>query len=116
MPQSPQWSPYTIFNTDHFGLTLNADGTGADVNWNLIGTGFHSLFVFVESSALIGNLYRVPGLDRFEGEGFVEVNGTIPILAVTFAGSNHVPDTGATLIMLGCAVGAIVLLRRRICT
>jgi hypothetical protein len=107
----PVWSPFTLFNNDHFGLTLNADGTGAEVNWNLIGTGFHSLFVFVESSALIANLYLVPGQEQFVGDGFVEVNGTIPIAATTFTGTDHVPDTGSTLAMLSIAIGILGLYR-----
>jgi hypothetical protein len=100
----PVWSPFTPFGSDHFGLMLNVNGTGAKADWNLFGTGFHSMFVFVESSALMANLYRVPCADQFAGDGFVEIDDTIPLLAVTFTGADSVPDTGSTLTLLGIGV------------
>jgi len=112
----PVWSPFTPFGPPNFGLTLNPSGTGANVGWNLFGTGFRGLFVFVESSRLIANLYAIPGRFQFNGDGFVEIDGTIPILGVTFAGKSAVPDGGSTLMMLGIAVGTVVFAGRRICT
>jgi hypothetical protein len=113
----PVWSPFTIFNSDHFGISLNADGTGAGVSGNLIGTGFFGQFVLVESRALIANLYRVSGRDRFDFDGFVNVNGgTIPVSAVIFAGNNRIPDSGSTLMLLAGAVAVVIFLCRRICT
>jgi protein with PEP-CTERM/exosortase system signal len=113
------WSPFTPFGPGNFSVNLNAALTGADVGWNLNGTGtppFFGTYVFVESSELVANLYRIPAAQRFEGEGSVEINGVIHPIGITFFGKNSIPDTGSTLLMLGCAVGAIVLLRRRICT
>jgi hypothetical protein len=49
------------------------------------------------------------------GEFILAPNGNTPGQNMFGVGPT-VPDTGATLLMLGCAVGAIVLLRRRICT
>src|SRR5262249_23750191 len=103
----PEWSPFTIFGSDRFSLALNAFGTGADVGWDLSGTGFHLRFVFVESSALIANLYAVPGIEQITGDGFVEIDGVIPLLAVTFAGRNGVADTGSTLTLMGIATVAV---------
>jgi len=109
-----QWSPFTPFGDDHFDLALNPGGTSANVGWDLTGTGFHELFVFVESLALIGNLYAVPGMEQFTGDGFAEINGTIPLLAVTFTGSNRTPDTGSTLALMGIATVAVFFLHRRV--
>ena len=56
----PVWSPFTRFGDDRFNITLNANGTSSDVGWDLTGTGFRGLFVFVESDELIANLYSIP--------------------------------------------------------
>ena len=111
------WSPFTLFGDDHFDLTLNdPSGTSGTVGWDLNGTGYHLRYVFAESTSFIGHLYghlyAVPGLERFAGDGFVEIADEIPLLAVTFTGSNTVPDTGSTLAMLSIAIGILGLYRR----
>ena len=93
----PDWSPFTLFGPEEFSMTLDGP-SAADVGWNLSGTGFHLQYVFVE---------------RFIGNGSVEIDGTIPLLGVVFAGSDEVPDAGYTLMLFGIAITAVVFLHRR---
>lgn len=106
-----KWSPFTIFNTDHFSLTL--DGS---TSWNLSGTGWRLAWVFVEgfnNGTPFAELFSVRGKELFEGNGDVFIdNGNIPWLAVTFVGRTGVPDTGSTLVMLSGAVVIVILLSR----
>ena len=43
-------------------------------------------------------------------DGFGEIDGTIPLLAVTFTGKNTVPDGGPTLAIMGIAIVAFLFL------
>ena len=106
------WSPFTVFGGDRFDITLNPTATGADVDWNLTGTGYDLQFVIAESSALIAHLYAVRGMEEYVGDGFVEIDGAIPFVGITFAGRNTIPDTGSTLAMLSIAIGILGLYRR----
>ena len=106
------WSPFTVFGGDRFDITLNPTATGADVDWDLTGTGYHLQFVIAESSALIAHLYAVRGMEEYVGDGFVEIDGAIPFVGITFAGRNTIPDTGSTLAMLSIAIGILGLYRR----
>jgi len=107
-----KWSTYTVFGDDRFDITLNPTATGADVDWDLTGTGYHLQFVFAESSAYIAHLYAVRGMEEFVGDGFVEIDGAIPFVGITFTGRNTIPDTGSTLAMLSIAIGILGLYRR----
>jgi hypothetical protein len=109
------WSPFEPFGDNLFDITLHSGGTGADVAWNLTGTGFFYPFVLVESAALKGNLYRA----QFPGDfdtAFVEIDGTTPPDGITFFGVTSVPDAGSTLMLLAVAMATVIFLRRRICT
>ena len=109
----PAWSPFTVFGSDHFSLSTNALGTGADVDWDLSGTGFHLRFVLAESSDLISHLYAVPGKEQITGDGFITIDGNIPLIGGVFAGSNETPDTGSTLALMGVALVTLFFLHRR---
>ena len=108
----PVWSPFTIFGDDHFDITPGT--SGADVSWDLTGTGYRGLFVFVESSSeLIGNLYVMPWKQRFSSTGFID-NGPATIDGVTFTGTNlPVPDAGSTLAMMGLGLLGLCFYARR---
>lgn len=110
----PEWSPFTLFGDDQFDLTLNPEGTGADVGWDLSGTGYHLRFVFVESSDLLAHLYAVRGGELLTGDGFIEIDGMTPILAATFAGGNMTPEGGSTLVLMGLGFVALFFWQRRI--
>ena len=108
----PVWSPFTIFGDDHFSISLGT--SGADVGWDLTGTGYRSLFVFVESSDLIGNLYAMPWRQRFSGTGLID-DGSARIDGVTFTGTNlPVPDAGSTLAMMGIGLMGLCFYTRKI--
>ena len=108
----PVWSPFTIFGDDHFSISLGT--SGADVSWDLTGTGYRSLFVLVESSDLIGNLYAIPWRQRFSGTGLVD-DGSARIDGVTFTGTNlPVPDAGSTLAMMGFGLLGLCFYARRL--
>lgn len=111
--RQPEWSPFTIFGDDQFNLSLNPDGTGADIDWDLSGTGFHLRFVFVESSDLLAHLYAVRGRELITGDGFIEIDGMTPILAATFAGGNRIPEGGSTLALMGLGMVALFFLKRK---
>lgn len=106
------WSPFTLFNTDHFSLTL--DGS---TSWNLSGTDWRLTWVFVEgfnNGVPFAELFSVRGKELFEGNGDVFIdNGNIPWLAVTFVGRTGVPDTGSTLMLLAGVIAILAFLHRR---
>jgi|tagenome__1003787_1003787.scaffolds.fasta_scaffold20405520_2 hypothetical protein len=111
------WSPFTIFGSDNFGISLQ-DPANAQVSWNLTNTGGYFLqYVLLEGANGIDNLYglRGPGF-QFEGGGLVTIDGLTTIQAITFAGTNLVPETVNTGWLLFFAVGGLLLtykLRRR---
>jgi hypothetical protein len=72
------------------------------------------MFVLVESSELIAHLYLIPGGQRFDGTGFIEIDGVIPIGGGVFTGTNFsIPDSGSTLALMGCSIFGLFLLRRK---
>lgn len=100
----PVWSPFTIFGDDHFSLTMNAAGTGADVSWDLTGTQYHLRFILAEGSDYLAHLYAVRGQELFAGDGFITIDGSTPLRAGTFAGSNTIPDSGSTLALMASSL------------
>jgi len=94
------WSPFTLFGPDNF--SISAQQPNANVAWSLTNTaGYHVDYVFVEGFNGIDHLYGVIG--GITGAGLVTINGLEQIGAITFAGSNLVPDAGSTLLMLSLA-------------
>jgi VPDSG-CTERM motif len=105
------WSPFTLFGPNNF--SINPEGPNADVGWNLTNTdGYFMQYIWVtgegDSSQITDHLYRVDSLTRFEGNGFVIIDGFDTITSMVFLGTNTVPDTGTTLFLFG--IGLIGLI------
>lgn len=102
------WSPFTPFGEDHFDINLNQPF--ANVGWDLTGTGARLRYVFAESDQLIAHLYAVRGFEMFSGSGEVTIDGEIPLIAITFAGSfGSVPDSGYTIILMVIGLSVILM-------
>jgi hypothetical protein len=108
------WSPFTIFGSDNLGIVLQ-DPANAQVSWNLTNTGGYFLqYVLLEGVNGIDNLYglRERGF-QFEGGGPVTIDGVTAIQvtaiqSITFAGTNIVADSGASLLLFACAAAVLI--------
>jgi hypothetical protein len=108
----PVWSPFTIFGDDHFDITMNAQGTGANVGWDLSTTPIHLRFILIEGQDLFAHLYAPVGKELFVGDGPITIDGNHSILGITFAGSNTIPDNGSTLALMASSLLGLFFYRR----
>lgn len=104
----------------HFGGTFIDNETNATVSWDMTGTGFGMNYVFLkdgresQGGPYLYHLYGVTPDETFNsmGDQLVTINGIKRISYVAFFGSKAVPEGGATLILLGLALGATEMTRR----
>jgi hypothetical protein len=111
---------------DWFGTNLFTQGDNpfASVSWNMAGQadGFWMTLILVEGQMDDGtawnNWYQISPDQRFEGEGIVEMNGLRlgTIISIGFFGRNPamVPDTGATFVLFGLALGGLTFYGRKL--
>lgn len=103
------WSPFTIFGSDNFGIVMQ-DPPNAKISWNLTNTeGYFLQYVLLEGANGIDDLYglRGPGF-QFEGGGPVRIDGITAIQSITFAGTNVVADSGASLSLFVSAAAVLI--------
>ena len=109
---SGTWFDARIHGADFIQVLDPTAGT-AEVSWDFSGSDFRLLYIFVASDAL--DVFQVAGRAKNgSSEGFqpVTVDGS-PIFDIAFVGTQSVPDSGATLPLLGMAVGLLALCKRR---
>jgi VPDSG-CTERM motif len=107
----------TYFFTNLFGH----DTPAASISWNMTGApmglwmSMIDVFGRSEDGTAWENIYLVPWNDRFLSlNEIVAVDGTTPIMGISFYGSNTIPDAGSTLPLLGCALLGLAALRRKL--
>lgn len=103
-----QWSPFTVFGSANFNLTMN--GPNGVAGWDILGTGYRVRYVWVQSWGVrIDNLYLVNGPDHyFSFNDLLTANGITNVGAVTFAGNNgSLPDGGSTAALMGMGLLAM---------
>jgi hypothetical protein len=112
------WSPFCLFGPANF--SIDSQRTNALVGWNLADTnGYFMQYVLVEGQGGFDNLYGITGQSfRFNGMGFVTIDGQIPFQAIVFFGTNIVPETLNSFVAFAIAVVGLLLTykvqRRRI--
>ena len=94
---------------------------GANISWNLTGTGSNLLGVYVFGGSQGANLYQVDSSQLISG--FATVNtpltgnsgkyATISHLLFLGTSGHSVPEVGSTLSLLDLAVGWIGMVRRK---
>lgn len=106
------WSPFTMFGPANFGI--QTDGINANVSWNLANdpSGHFVQYILVEDHGMT-NLYR-PGGDLFQNGGFATIDGITPMIGITFAGTNNIPDSGPALALFGIGLLGLLLASRRL--
>ena len=103
-------------------VTVNmVSGNTWNISWNLTGSGFTLDGLLIKSGNVQGQgmLYRFYGVSADEtliGSGTVTLDNPVKDIShITFFGSPGgvvVPDGGATVMLLGAALGALGLARR----
>ena len=117
------WRNNGTLDSSYFGVTLSTAETTAAVNWDLSTSGFQLSYVFLKDGREKGgtnyhyHLYGVTPDEVFQsmGDQTVEIDGIRLISYIAFfgvPGSPNVPESGATLILLSIALGAVELIRR----
>jgi hypothetical protein len=107
------WSPYTLFGPDNFGIDLLQPN--ANVSWNLTDTsGYFMQYIWItgsgDPSQITDHLYAVSGqFFRYDGNGFVTIDGLNPITSIVFFGTNNVPDEANAGALLLLVVSAVLL-------
>jgi hypothetical protein len=103
----------TYFFTDLFGR----DTTSAQISWNMTGAPegmwmtMIDVFGIAEDGTYWENIYGVRWNYRFLNPGdTVTVHEGVNIQAISFFGSNTIPDAGSTLLLFGSAVAALIVL------
>ena len=128
----------SLFKENKDGTTVGLDGfnqyftvtattsSSWTASWNLTGTGFTLESVLIKDGGnrtgqQLYGFYTVSPDQAIIGSGTVDFNGTLPtgwgsmrnISFVEFFGSpTGVPDGGATVMLLGAALGALGVVRR----
>jgi hypothetical protein len=102
---------------DWFDTNLfEGDTTVASVSWDLANQqdGFWLSTIFVAGIGGWTHIYGVTGNERFLGEGIVTLDGEHIISQIGFYGlsPNNVPDTGATLMLFGLALGGLAIWKK----
>jgi hypothetical protein len=108
------WSPFEPFGPNQFSIITN--GINGTVSWNLTQTdGFFLQYVLLEGVAgARDHIYAArAGLERIQGDGFVTIDDATQIQAIIFFGTNVVPETGTTILLLGFGAGLMLLLFSR---
>lgn len=115
---SPFSVAYTQVNTGNGGNPSN----GANISWDLTGTGFSLLGVYVFGGSQGANLYRVDSSQMNSGVATVNTPltgnsgkyATISHLLFLGTSGHSVPEAGGTLGLLALAIGWISLARRKL--
>ena len=117
---SPFTVEYTQVNTSKGGNPNN----GANIFWDLTGTGLNLLGVYVYGGSRGANLYKVDDLAQLiAGSAIINTPLTgnsgkyATISHVLFLGtSGHsVPEAGSTMALLALAMGGIYVAQRKLC-
>ena len=117
---SPFTLAYTQVNTANGGNPNN----GANISWDLTGTGFNLLGVYVFGGSQGANLYKVNDLAQLiSGSALINTPLTgssgkyATISHILFLGTsgNSVPEAGSTLAFLALAIASIGLVQRKLC-
>jgi hypothetical protein len=107
-----------------FTITYGVGNTTADVSWDLTGSGFNLLGIYVFGGNLGANLYQVTDLQQMIS-GMATINAPVAGNSGQFAGISHIvflgtptaiPEpsvAGLILTGLGALLGAQRFLRRR---
>ena len=121
----PPWevhsrSSATQVNTSKGGNPNN----GANISWDLTGTGLNLLGVYVYGGSRGANLFKVDDLAQLiAGSAIINTPLTgnsgkyATISHVLFLGtSGHsVPEAGSTMALLALAIGGICVVQRKLC-
>ena len=113
---------YTQVNTANGGNPNN----GANISWDLTGTGFNLLAVYVFGGSQGANLYKVNDLAQLiSGSAFINTPLTgnsgsgkyATISHILFLGTSgkSVPEAGSNLAFLAIAIASIGLVQRKLC-
>ena len=109
-------------NISQFVTINQVSGNTWEITWNLTGSGFTLDGVLIKDGRIqgAGELYRFYGVSADEaliGSGTVTFDNPIrDISHISFFGSpgGQVPDGGATVMLLGAALGALGMVRRHL--
>ena len=117
---SPFAVTYTQVNTAQGGNPNN----GANISWDLTGTGFNLLGVYVFGGSQGANLYKVDDLAQLIS-GSASVNTPLTGNSGKYAEISHllflgtsghsVPEAGSTLAFLALAIASIGAAHRKFC-
>ena len=110
-------------DSSRFDVSLVDNEVNANISWDLSTSGFQLSYVFLKdgrnstSGPYLYHLYGVTPDEVFDSRGdqFVTINGVRYITYVSFfgvPGNPSVPEGGATVVLLGFALGAVELVRR----
>lgn len=110
-------------DSSHFDVSLIDGGVNANISWDLSTSGYQLSYVWLKDGReskrgpYLYHLYGVTPDEVFNsmGDQFVTIDGVRYITYLAFfgvPGSPSVPEGGATLILLGFALGAVELVRR----
>jgi hypothetical protein len=120
----PGWvSQFGVLNGGQYFFTdlfSNPPDLAAQVSWNFSGSDKWLTYIDVfgrdSQGTAWSNLYGVPYGDRFGGSGTVTLNGATDIRSIAFYGTDplHVPDSGATALLLAIGTACVGILRRKL--
>lgn len=123
METGPETDPFDLFaggriNVDGY---VDSDDDDAWVSWNLTGTGYEMVAVLLKNGRHAGaTLYGVSDCQALVSLGDLatmlnpDAGGRGGISHISFFGRTHtdLPDGGTTVVLLGCALAAVALVRR----
>jgi hypothetical protein len=124
LPNDPGWKNDGNVDNTHFSATLIDNNDNALISWDLGTSGFQLSYVFLKDGREDPNtgpfLYHLYGVTpdsvfNSNGDQLVTINGLKNISFIAFfgvPGSPAVPEGGATIVLLGFALGGIEVLRR----
>jgi hypothetical protein len=124
IPNHPGWKNDGNVDESHFSATTIDNDVDAMISWDLGTSGFQLSYVLLKDGRdnpdmgpFVYHLYGVTSDEVFNSNGdqFVTVNGVRKITFIAFfgvPGSPAVPEGGATIVLLGLALGGIELIRR----
>jgi hypothetical protein len=120
----PGWKNNGNVDDTHFGATLINNDIDGMISWDLGTSGFQLGYVLLKdgrdnpvTGPFLYHLYGVTSDDIFNSNGaqFVTIDGVRKINWISFfgfPGSPAVPVGGATILLLGLALGGIETIRR----
>lgn len=99
----------------YFGIQ-NLGPNSVEIMWDLAGSGYQLSYVLLKSGRSFYSLYSVAADQVINSGGWEEATNNVnnAISHISFFGkAAPVPDSGATLALLGLALAALGVLRRR---